>query len=1056
MPYFQQKEANKGQKSVQPARISEAKLRAGPANKGRFAQPEFCTMPASDQLKIVREFYWNASSKYQYGLKKRKRVRTLRSYKKSDQPSPRKDQVRRFSAEMGNLSNNTEHGGHPCIRRVVAPFQFLFGWLFTVVWGTIKWMVTTLLFIPRLMLEPFVAWMPCVNVADETRVTVVECIVTWLTVIGVCFYGFGYVMRFSCNLNPECITFRTETGAFLIAKSFGKAITASFTIGMIFVLKPVTEYIESLPFEDRWGVGWRKFHARFMNLALIFALGHFAAHIARQRKAVKNQTYEYIQLGTGLALFGLWFFAGAPIWFRGWVSKINFRDLCRPLSRTYECCFMTVRRSRVPVRYKGDVQVLYLREDMPFDDLKTQIKNPTLKSGLVYCSKNQTLTAFRNNEELFSAIHDASMPVIRLDVPKSDMKDLEAPSVESPRQYDDDKTVPNSDGSVNKRKTERPTRDAGSQKIEEEGKLEEIKMAELKHRGSVVDKPENNTRDEKEGMLRRGSSQPFVSSDNSAGKEDTKYLGSMDDRSLAAEDDVSENKDYNVVVSFDNQIKTFKLSGKTPWDDLVIAVKEAFLCDHDTSSLKAFRGIFFDLESRDEKKRRHKANEVSSNEKLCELLAKAKSPRVLITPIKRKKKRPLPFVSTGCPFWPAVEGDRGEVGYISRWFFRFSHIPIFATICVVYAFHGSEVFPLIALVLWVFSYRARKLKVEKILYKFSHKKNEHARWADPNYKYLLKLRIKLANRRVPDTFGYYVVLGRSTQFCSYTMVPAEGGTEIRLTIKHCTFIDSCLSNIALNENKVDPEEKERTGEIWFNMGRSFFSVYGPYMSSDYTIANAKRVAVMVQTTGSVVSDTVINFQKIRKYWDRVIVFAVGSDLMNYDCGEEHAVQSTTVFTHSDVSHFDPKKAKFRWMLNRIDKFIALKAQHGLDHHDQGMPTVHRMDTMSNDLKASQKDLIMHHPNETHWPNSVLFNGDPPVDTPLTHNPNEIPVIGLHRIENKLAEHILRRLQEFNYDVIVCSGAWNYHIHNVLERDRYNPDRRSNLERLNLHLELFGE
>mmetsp|Transcript_11606 Transcript_11606/g.19118 ORF Transcript_11606/g.19118 Transcript_11606/m.19118 type:complete len:164 (+) Transcript_11606:1992-2483(+) len=113
-------------------------------------------------------------------------------------------------------------------------------------------------------------------------------------------------------------------------------------------------------------------------------------------------------------------------------------------------------------------------------------------------------------------------------------------------------------------------------------------------------------------------------------------------------------------------------------------------------------------------------------------------------------------------------------------------------------------------------------------------------------------------------YGYYVVLGRDTRVCSYTMVPAEGGSEIRLTIKHCTFIDSVLDQIAANENTVDVEELAKTGQTWYNLGRGFFKVYGPFMSCDHTIANAERVAVLVQTTGSVVSDTVISFQNIRK------------------------------------------------------------------------------------------------------------------------------------------------------------------------------------------------
>ena len=64
--------------------------------------------------------------------------------------------------------------------------------------------------------------------------------------------------------------------------------------------------------------------------------------------------------------------------------------------------------------------------------------------------------------------------------------------------------------------------------------------------------------------------------------------------------------------------------------------------------------------------------------------------------------------------------------------------------------------------------------------------------------------------------------------------------------------------------------------------------------------------------------------------------------------------------------------------------------------------------------------------------------------------------GLHRIQKRLAEHILKKLQLYNYDVLVCSGAWANHIHNILEEDKLAAEDKVLLEAGDIHLELFAD
>mmetsp|Transcript_11958 Transcript_11958/g.24022 ORF Transcript_11958/g.24022 Transcript_11958/m.24022 type:complete len:763 (+) Transcript_11958:1151-3439(+) len=645
-----------------------------------------------------------------------------------------------------------------------------------------------------------------------------------------------------------------------------------------------------------------------------------------------------------------------------------------------------------------------------------------------------------------------------------------------------------------------------------------------------------------------------------------------------------------VLVSFENEAHVFKLRLAKPWDDLIIGLKEIFVADHPqkgcfedtikTPKLDGVDALFFDESSPSTPSlggggvsrgpKSVKCTKVDSNSTLGPLLLHATNPRLLVNPARSKRsKRPPQYASSGCPIF-APKGNRNEKAYATRWAFRWTHIPVFYLICILYTIHSSDIFPLVAMLIWSYTYRSRVLPVEKILYKFAHGDNDHARYANIHDKYLLNLRIKLANRVVPDKYGYYVVLGRDQRLCSYTMVPANEGSEIRLTIKHCTFIDSVLDQIAANENTVDIDELNETGQTWYNLGRNFFKVYGPFMSCDNTIANAKRVAVLVQTTGSVVSDTVISFQQIRNYWEKVLVFAVGSDLMNYD-GDNHedtALTSTTVFAKTDIQNFRADQARYRWVMNRIDREISDTADHqssgqgdldyaawgaGMGRGNRGTfaaaaaaagggggggydglsrrrrrddpsssppPLSTNISTAATSLtttklnhhrvrpntnttntyhaKQQQQQLQLQQQQQQHvsgvgrpsmvglrkrkttyknnnqlgkyesqllyrpegsvegpfWPNSISFKGKIPKEN--ERRPSDVVVIGLHRIERKLASHILKQLQIHDYNIIVCSGAWASHIDSILLEDKYNADQQVPLQKLKLHLELFGD
>uniref|UniRef100_A0A7S3YZH4 Uncharacterized protein n=1 Tax=Lotharella globosa TaxID=91324 RepID=A0A7S3YZH4_9EUKA len=411
---------------------------------------------------------------------------------------------------------------------------------------------------------------------------------------------------------------------------------------------------------------------------------------------------------------------------------------------------------------------------------------------------------------------------------------------------------------------------------------------------------------------------------------------------------------------------------------------------------------------------------------------------------------------------------RDDQHYWLRMIFRLTHVPVFAVTCLLYAAHASGVIPFILFLIWEYSYRRRQLQPMRILYHFVQGGSKEKRNVEPKERYILKLKIKLGKKVVPDRYGYYVVLGHGFTMCPFTMIPRNGGREIELNIRHCTFIDKVLGEIAARTPEVCEAELHATGETWYDLGPDFFSVYGPFSSSDYTIANARRVAVLVQSTGSTVSESVIKFQNIRRYWNKVLVFAVGSDLMDYTPEtDKRSTLSSLVFENTNVGSFTRNQAKYRWMMNRIEReiffdggtrrkpakivlksdhttFLSRKASNTSDPH-HGLSKEERDKMMNQQNCGTSKPL---------WPNSIHLRNFQMHEP--ERNDDDIVVIGLQRLGYELAEYVLKNLMLNDFDVIVCSGVWAAHIKKIIENDRFSSDPEVHLERTKLHIELFDD
>uniref|UniRef100_A0A7S0GTN1 Uncharacterized protein n=1 Tax=Amorphochlora amoebiformis TaxID=1561963 RepID=A0A7S0GTN1_9EUKA len=298
--------------------------------------------------------------------------------------------------------------------------------------------------------------------------------------------------------------------------------------------------------------------------------------------------------------------------------------------------------------------------------------------------------------------------------------------------------------------------------------------------------------------------------------------------------------------------------------------------------------------------------------------------------------------------------------------------------------------------------------------------------------------------------------------CSYTLIPKDGGKEIELNIRHCTFIDKVLDEIVARTAECDELEKMETGELWYDLGADFFQVYGPFASSDYTIANTRRVAVLVQSTGSTVSESVIKFQNLRRYWEKVIVVVVGSDLMDYQPEvPSRGRLSSLVFENTNVVGFKRNEAKYRWVMNRIEREIFYRGRRRpceIVRKSNGETYLtppeskKKWNHFTTGLSKSEKAKLLCSESAALYPNSVIMrNFDIKEDVGSEH---DIVVFGFQRLQTELAEHILKNLQMNDFDMIVCSGVWLQHIQTILEKDKNSVDPEIHLEKTKLHMELF--
>eukprot|EP00808_Paulinella_micropora_P013966 g24778.t1 len=229
--------------------------------------------------------------------------------------------------------------------------------------------------------------------------------------------------------------------------------------------------------------------------------------------------------------------------------------------------------------------------------------------------------------------------------------------------------------------------------------------------------------------------------------------------------------------------------------------------------------------------------------------------------------------SPDCPYGCCRES---QTRWIFKKAFRMFHIPFYVAITFLYVIHSKDGWPLIFFLVWFVVNSWSRVKVEKLEYRFMVNGLKNPQPETSDGKYILELRVTARNV-MPVDFGFYCVLSRATYFSSYTMIPLSRN-HFMFQIKNCVLTESLRPLLHSTEYCGDEED------CWFKVAdKSGIRVHGPYRSSDYSLANAKKLAIFVDGTGNAVSDAIIRFVDEKpNYFKKVLVFNMGGgDALHY-------------------------------------------------------------------------------------------------------------------------------------------------------------------------------
>eukprot|EP00808_Paulinella_micropora_P003007 g3909.t1 len=228
-----------------------------------------------------------------------------------------------------------------------------------------------------------------------------------------------------------------------------------------------------------------------------------------------------------------------------------------------------------------------------------------------------------------------------------------------------------------------------------------------------------------------------------------------------------------------------------------------------------------------------------------------------------------------------VNGRQSSCRRLSKMWFRFTHLVIAGLFMLLYTLHAKDVWPLVFLLVWKVFRTWYRVPIKDCKYRIlipgipGYQSRVEPGMTD---EYIME--VKFESRTVmPVDFGYYCVLSHGLCFASYSMIPLKE-CEFMFRIRKCTLTESFVGRLWEHRGADNWNQYNR----WYSFNSNeFLIVRGPYKSSTYSLANARRgLAVFVTDTGSAVSDTMIRFLDEKKgYWKKLAVFNMGADSLKY-------------------------------------------------------------------------------------------------------------------------------------------------------------------------------
>lgn len=389
-----------------------------------------------------------------------------------------------------------------------------------------------------------------------------------------------------------------------------------------------------------------------------------------------------------------------------------------------------------------------------------------------------------------------------------------------------------------------------------------------------------------------------------------------------------------------------------------------------------------------------------------------------------------------------LKGSHKKYKTFWKRFFRRYHYKMFIFFEIVLVVHSYTAYPLILIVLLQTSYHYSKLSYKKIKIRF--KKGKIPVDSTSKEFDVCELGVEFENA-IPQLFGYSCILQVGSVSAMYTLIPVDSHRGI-FRIAECTLTRELLS---LYKKKISrcPEDFIKNQQFTHEINIGIMQIYGPFRTSDYSLANIDNVLCLVKGVGDTVPNSIISYNLFRQVKSiKVIVLKIETDKTKHD--------SLIFATGGPEMTIDDK---FGLRTDIIEDKLVNKPKHlGVSARDVLIHNFEKKQEKQKKNEDEQKQVLLDHTDaKTYGSHGTHTTGrDTDIDISVNNSSGvdntwltgrcdkEIKVKGIYNFLNYLLHlkqqmifctiptlkdeytiDMIKQLQSKKFDVIICSRQW---------------------------------